>query len=827
MSGQIRNIAQSAQNRSVIKQAPDFIVYIDGQDYLINRFLGSEGIVVPFNNFTNSWQSSYDLETMVPSGVLTIGVPVQLAHLFRMPGGNKLLKTMSEIRVFAKGYYFSSQGNSVYHQIFKGYISSINYVPNGTTLTITLNCFGSLGMLEKMQTDMSPPLMSSVPVTSVPFTSSTYGLDAYQQIAWVFLYASMVDAFEVVSLQQAAMTARGSGPTGNPYFAAIDAGYVAKWQAYLYDLARDVHVFGSPSVKDVLSFIRDNLKPVDESQTPWNKEAMASFADLVSKIQESKQIESQKGYYSQLRGYMPEMGFSSIQLFNGRLTSRLERLRYLTNLVGFEAYQDVDGAVVIKPPLYNLDVLNLDNSGADANIDPSLSWITGSTNPFVAQYDEILHEGETEDEAGVRLTRIIVQGSATKKMQGPNMQQYLAVAEDIDLPKLQQFGLRTEPIRSCAWLEDGDGAAIYAFAASELARANRGFRNLTFTIPLRPELKLGFPMYFPHLDVYGYIKSIGMSITKGSDATTSVTVDTMRRRPMFPETQNAPTPNTESSTSSSTQFLTPQANLVLQWSQPPTVQKQTNPAQLTDTACSLPIPSPGSAAQTRPIITDQDLQMEATMRQAGLYYGANPDDTGHAWYIQPDQTHSFDRDRVTDAQYCDDLRTVRPYTDQHGYELVGPFPWGRWKSLKDSLTTFTISNALFGNSNIPDLVPSLTPVSAATTKLSNSDAFLFAGDSRAAVTEPAAQVAATLATQKALIHNNKVFELAYSLDPTNQPGPGATLSPNAALDQALADSDAEVNNSVQTMLSGQETSEPFPVSILATVPVLTNSQSGS
>lgn len=818
---QIRNIQQSVQYRNVLKQASDIIVYIDGADYLINPYIGSSGVPVSFNDYVNSWQSTYDIDAMVPSGALTLAVPVQNDYLFRTAGGNYILNTMAEIRVFAKGWYLSAAGNSVYHQIFKGFISSISYTTDGMLMNISMSCVGAIGMLERMQIDLNPSDMSSSPLAAVPYTSTAWNLDPYQTIAWVFLYASMIDGFEMYSVQQMALqkefTDAQGQRAGNPYFEAVEERYVAKWQALLYDLARDVHIFGAPNVKDVIASIAANVKKPDASNTPYDKEAMGIAHDIIGKMSEVAQITGQTDFYEQLRGYMPDMGFSAIQLLNGRVTSRLERLRFMTNHVGFEAYQDIDGAIVVKPPLYNLDVVNLANDGSVANVpadapsDPSLAWITNTTNPYVVQFDEILTEQETEDEANVRLTRLTARGSYNPGFQMQASKEMLAVAEDIDIQKLAQFGLRTEPPREANWFRNGDDKAIYAYAASEMARANRGFRYYSITIPLRPEIKLGVPMYFPHKDIYGYIKTVSMNWTKGSQATTSVVCDSLRRRPLFPVQQQVPSQNNQPP--QTVRLMTQQPNLVLQWTQASANstaqnnQGQQN-ASLAGKIATLPLP--------QQLVVKQQIQMMESRRLDGTEYTLNSDSATHNWRVQPDQAAVFSVPRSLDQDYYSDLRTIRPYTDEKGYELLGPFPWGRWKSLKDSLTIFTISNSLYAN--LQSTNPALQPVSAATDQLSNANAFLFTGDSVAASTETATQLVDTLTTQRGAINNFKVFELVYTADPTNTPGPGPTLGASAPA-QPQADPTSTANNTfVNSMISGQSTSTDMFEAILNSIP---------
>jgi hypothetical protein len=852
--GMIRDISQSLGNRSVIKQASDIVVYIDGADYLINPYLQEGGLRVPFNNYVNAWSSSYDIDTMVPSGSLTLVVPVQSMSLFELPGGNKVLKSMTEIRVFAKGYYFSAQGNTVYHQIFKGYITAVNSTNDGIHMTYTLPCRGALGILERMQVDQSPGTQSSSPLTVTPFVSNQSGLDPYGMIAWIFVYSSMIDGFTIESLLQARIT-----ENSNPYRQAVEERFVAKWQALLYDLARDVHIFGAPNVKDIISSIAENIKPPDASQAPMDKDALGIWTNRVGKLSESTVAANQDDFYVQLRNYHPDFKLGSIQLFNAQTTTRLERLRYIVSLIGFEAYQDVDGGIVIKPPLYNLDVVNLFNDGSEDNADliglstalgvpapaavpadpppdQSVNWITDTKNPYVVYADEIRPgESETEDEAGVRLTRIQAYGNWDPGFQVGGPIQLRTFVEDVDIAKLAQYGLRTEPPKEAPMFRDGDNKGVYAYAASELAKMNKGYRTFTCQIPMRPELKLGFPIYFPHKDMYGYVKTITMQWTRGGDALTSITCDALRFRPLFPEDQQAPIPN-QPGKQQLTRFLTQSPNLVLQWTQAAmnntasagsagsaisqAVHGVSTPSPAQGTSTGQGNANPSGKAMTLPfpqqLVIKQQQQMLDSLKAGTLLYTPNNDTATHNWRIQPDQTNAFDGPRSLDPSYYETLRTIRPYTDHKGYELIGPFPWGRWKSLKDSLSTFTVLNPVFNSSQTPP--GGLQPVNPAADNLTNANAFMFTGDAVAGSSENATTLLNNLNSQRVAINNFKVFELSYTNDPTNTPGPEANLGASAPAQPSANTAQAQNAAAAATFLTGLPNNENVFSAILNSIP---------
>ena len=130
-------------------------------------------------------------------------------------------------------------------------------------------------------------------------------------------------------------------------------------------------------------------------------------------------------------------------------------------------------------------------------------------------------------------------------------------------------------------------------------------------------------------------------------------------------------------------------------------------------------------------------------------YATKPDEAGTttaAYYIQNDgsaasgtvpsssstaaQTSSsngfFTKKRLVDGSYLADITSggVIPFTDDKGYELLSPFPWGRWMSLNTAVRVFTEDGwlaSLVDSNGKPTTNPSDELI------LQNTDAFLYAG----------------------------------------------------------------------------------------------------
>src|SRR5271157_92576 len=596
----IRNISQTAQEREIVKTAPDLLVYIEGLPYMVNYFIqdattGNDFTLVPHNDYVTSFNGSYDTDNLVPSCSIQLQVPNFMKHLFQMPGGNNLIQTMMQVQVFVKGYYFGNDGSTLLRRVFKGIVSHVAYSDDGKMLQISIQCHGILHLMELMQVDLSPAVISNSPLLVVPFKTQMAMCNPSLMLLTMFVRAISTEGFYINQVG----TGGQSGlikSTSDPYNQSVTQGYMAKWQSILQELQKEVHIYGL-TYKDNPPTTGNIVPSPVQNQVDKNTQT-AAFDQYNAKTEAGQvaqfavQNDANGNPFPAIRQYLPDMEVSGIQLLNGKIINRLDEIRQVTRLILYEAYQDIDGKIIFKPPLYNLDVTNVGNetttvpsasSGSAGSTPPPTGSATTPTNPaqvvtqnptteinnnnnpFIIYLAEIISEQETEDQAAIRTTRMTVQGNWEPSFQFGGQQNLLETVEYIDIPKLQKFGLREEPTRPVGWFRDGDKFGLFAYAASETVRANRGYRTYTCTIPLRPELKLGFPVFLPHRDVYGYIKSVSISYNQGGQATMQLSLDSLRRRPLLPTQQ--PVKNADGTTTNK-QVFTSQPNLVFHWASP-------------------------------------------------------------------------------------------------------------------------------------------------------------------------------------------------------------------------------------------------------------------
>jgi hypothetical protein len=814
VAGMIRNISQTVQEREIIKTCPDVVVFIDGLPYMINVYVndprtGNQSTLVNFNDHVVSFSASYDVDSLVPNCTIGLQVPNYQKYLYQQPGGNNLLQTMAQIQVYAKGYYLAAgTGDTVYRRVFKGVTSYIGYNDNGKTLEISIQCQGILYLFEKMQTNIHPSASTATHTGAqlTTFQSIYASGNCFEILQQVFNDALRSDGFQFGNLWNQSMGGYSSSGV-NPFWQAVRKGYMAKWQAILTNMTKDVHIYG-PN-KDNLG---DNV--CLKKGQKWGEKDKNTQSAAVSKYSTQNEAtisEQNATYYGNIAVYLPFKNIVAMDLKNDVIVNRLDLIREVVAMMDFEAYQDIDGKIIIKPPIYNLDVTNLGTRTSQTQTNPNsphnsltnpATQIYETNNPFVVYLSEILTEQENEDQAAIRRTRTTVCGNICRGLviQGAaDVANY--VGEYIDVTKLAKFGLREEPLYMVPWIANGGGqTTLFAHAAAETARANRGYRTYTFTIPMRPELKLGFPVYIPHKDMYAYIKSISLSFDIGGTATMTVTCDSVRRRVLVNTLQTSGSGNSQQTFSA----YTPAPNLVYQWTQTTTNSStlpsqspssavvttqqaallnagtisgvsntNTNPSNPVGVSQTLPTPikSPdGSSFQPTPsALSVYSVQSSILASHTGNQFdtptstyvikndgnaqqGTIDPATGHGYFCK-DQAHS--QSRSADLAYiktlCGDVLThadsVIPFTDDKGYELIAPFPWGRWVSLNKALKEFTEKGwvqpptDVNGNDTLQDLQT-----------LQNTDAFLFAGlGTPSATNDPSSQLVSVLNQQNRLV----------------------------------------------------------------------------
>jgi hypothetical protein len=292
--------------------------------------------------------------------------------------------------------------------------------------------------------------------------------------------------------------------------------------------------------------------------------------------------------------------------------------------------------------------------------------------------------------------------STTIQLAGGN--DILGVISYVDSKLVSRFGVREEPPKTITFMGN-NSKGLYALAASELAKSNRSFRTYSCTIPMRPELKVGFPLYISHHDMYVYPRTITTSYNVGGKATTNIQADTVRKRPMHPVEIDVTDPDGKTTKQTVYKSI---PNLCLAWSVPDKDSKEASRSNPVGADFSLGKVEKTPAGYAR--LIDYYRNKLGSSFSVEVKDEADDPSKVRRWRVQNDSPYNPDYEKTSltrvkvgdswrlkvDEKYMDLTRTYQPYTDERGYEVLSPFPWGRWMTLDDAINDFTDEGFLEG-----------------------------------------------------------------------------------------------------------------------------------
>ena len=180
-----------------------------------------------------------------------------------------------------------------------------------------------------------------------------------------------------------------------------------------------------------------------------------------------------------LQAFPTDIGsYGQVNLWESTYESKMDIATAVTNVCGYEFYQDADGDLVFKPPLYNLD--------------------TSSSRVYRIEPEDIVSINFTEAEPNA--TYVIIKGGVFQNLKGVVDQSEFGVRSTyVDYKLVAQFGWKEASLESSYY---NNAKSAYYFAINYLDRQNAGTNGCTITIPLRPEIRPGYPVYIPHIDFF-------------------------------------------------------------------------------------------------------------------------------------------------------------------------------------------------------------------------------------------------------------------------------------------------------------------------------------
>lgn len=489
--------------RPTITTAPDAIVYLNGETEMIGcpscrrRF--------DLNRYVTSIQVDLNIDSPPGSANVTLSVPRHAVDDLYYDG-NPVITPMMEIEIYAKGYYLV-EGVPQYYPIFWGIVTEVGDGYSGGEHTLTINASDITKWWELCKMNINPAFTSTAGQNGRSlFGNVFFGMNPYDVI-WTLAQASFGDV--VVGTGSLISLYKEQGGQKKVFDTAL-SDIMLYWEERFSRIRSNLLLYGVNGV----AVRGDSLY---EAYRSGKKGTLGKpFASQAVRTANGGKDGGQMVFdptdpnVVAFRTQFQNAG--QVNFWQSEYQTKLELANAAKEAIGFEFYMDVDGSIVFKPPFYNLDVLS----------NKPVSWI---------QDIDIIDWNFSESEAEV-ITQVQMQGSFGGPIDYGMPQEVTPFTSVTDYHLLRKYGWRTHTYNS-EFL--GDPMLMFYHGLDILDRLNSKRHRGSVSIPIRPELRLGFPVYIPSKDQIWYVSGISHNIQFGGRAMTTLTLTAKRGKFLAPK----------------------------------------------------------------------------------------------------------------------------------------------------------------------------------------------------------------------------------------------------------------------------------------------------
>ena len=510
-------------NRPVVRLAPDAMVFINGELFVPVGTPPSAAAAARESNFSGGTleKSIYNSITQITINASIESTPNTCSIALADPRTGAVpwflndtianFGPMAEVQVYMKGR-FLSEGSPAYYPVFWGMVSTITKSYSSGIHTLQVDCVDMLRWWQVTYSNVSPSFVDSqhLPGISPQIWSSIYYnmtpheiIMSLAQISWRNMFASFDDV---------ATRGFSSQLKNNPDFTGNLEDILNYWRQRFSTLATRVRIVGLKDIKG--SELKDDAVSGSSVRQSGgyphrpNEGSQNTAQNVVAPF--TLTPEQEQNLIDEISRYQPYEVIGVSGLVESSYRTRLEIAQEVSSLINFEFYQDVNGEIIFKPPLWNLDVRK-------------------NKPVSVIENTDVIEASISDSESEVRATRIDFFGSYFGPFGSQYENKYFQPrATVIDYNLAKQFGIR--PMEKTSTLTRTK-ESCFIYGITEMDKANMRRFSSTMSIPLRPELRLGFPIYVPYQDAFHYIYGLTHTVDfSGMSARTSLSLVATRRR---------------------------------------------------------------------------------------------------------------------------------------------------------------------------------------------------------------------------------------------------------------------------------------------------------
>ena len=489
--------------RPTVVTAPDAVVYINGDTEVIGCPQCSRSFDV--NKYLTSVQVDLSVESVPGSASLSLAVPRHAIDDFYFDG-NPVITPMMEIEIYTKGYYLL-EGIPQYYPIFWGVVTEVTDAYSSGAHTLSIHCADILKWWEVCKMNINPAY--TAPKTHLGrslFGNVFAGMNPYDVI-WSLALQSYGD----VLIGTGSLVSSYKEQAQKQTFDVALADIMLYWEQRFQKIRNNVLLYGvnGKAVRGDALYNYYTRSTKGGANPPKYYVSNAVRNANGGKDAGQMVFDPTAQNVTAFRTQFQNAG--QINFWQSEYQTKLEIANAAKEAIGYEFFMDVDGSIVFKPPFYNLDILS----------NKPISWI---------QDIDVIDWDFSESEAEV-VTQVVMQGSYGGTVDYGLPEECTPFTSVTDYHLLRKYGWRTQSYNS-EFL--GDTQLMFYQGLDILDRINSKRHRGTVTIPCRPELRLGYPVYIAPKDQIWYVTGISHNIAFGGRASTTLTLTAKRSKWIAP-----------------------------------------------------------------------------------------------------------------------------------------------------------------------------------------------------------------------------------------------------------------------------------------------------
>lgn len=663
-----------------------------------------------------------------------------------LPSGAKVpyFIPMMEICIFMKGRFLDAANKMkpTYYRTFWGFITNMSEDYSDGTFRISLQCNDMLGWWNYQKLMVSPnEFAASLGGPDISQFSTIFKNKNPWRIIIQLLYETQwqsSDGNSTYSFLQTKYSNIYTQPAFGNFNASIIGTLAVKMNEYwknrfnFFGESMQLEMFGIlnrvAATKNITSIDAQNAS-MPASKSPIQQSSILQKSDVTDKGH-SEFLNIDLGLdYNLLARVQPFADFDLYGVGGQTLEmSKLDIAKKMCDSVHMEFYEDMNGIIVFKPPFYNLDVTR------------------GDIPYYVIESSEIISSSASTDTDHICN---YMEVTAPQSQYIPNTVQIAGL--HIDWESMLRYGIRYQRA-NIAYGNDAKSLAL--IAAAEMGRVNAEATTGHVSIPLRPEMRLGYPIYLAPKDVYYYVVGIAHSFSFGVSATTELSLIAKRDRIYdatgeylsYMEVSDTKSAGVAPAVGSSANGKV-MRGFVQKFLEKSEESKITIPTPIRSDAASKHTVSADVEAHGYSLSKPEGIEteQEAFLRITGAKAGAKVNGVYKIVPAELTPLNNTTQNPLGISNATGDVSTIMsnqilmmtkstiPYTDIRGYKHIGAFPYGanlilNKSGLDDSPEISTkayqdyVANIMVAESKTPDATGSNTPtVPKPTSGLSESD----------------------------------------------------------------------------------------------------------